>query len=119
MTNLGDLANEALEGELADEELRRLLVAADLTESDGSRPARGRRETHVERKEAAQRECGRRRKMLWSGLRVLWSASIAALGHQVSSSGSRHTHDGLLARVCHLGQLFAAAEEDADAILDE
>ena len=34
---LGDLTNKALEGELADEELGGLLVAADLTESDGSR----------------------------------------------------------------------------------
>lgn len=33
---LGDLADETLEGELADEELSRLLVATDLTESDGS-----------------------------------------------------------------------------------
>ena len=34
---LSDLADEALEGELADEELSALLVSADLTESDGSR----------------------------------------------------------------------------------
>jgi len=34
---LGNLTNEALEGELADEELGRLLVATDLTESDGTR----------------------------------------------------------------------------------
>mgnify|MGYP005735125305 CR=1 FL=1 len=34
---LGDLADEALEGELADEQLGRLLVPADLTESDGAR----------------------------------------------------------------------------------
>jgi hypothetical protein len=33
---LGDLTDEALEGELADEELGGLLVAADLTESDGT-----------------------------------------------------------------------------------
>ena len=33
---LGDLANETLEGELADEELRRLLVATDLTQSNRS-----------------------------------------------------------------------------------
>ena len=33
---LGDLADEALEGELADEEIRRLLVATDLAEGDGS-----------------------------------------------------------------------------------
>ena len=32
----GDLADEALEGELADEEIRRLLVATDLAEGDGS-----------------------------------------------------------------------------------
>ncbi|BAS96274.1 Os06g0160000, partial [Oryza sativa Japonica Group] len=35
---LGDLADEALEGELADEQLRALLVLADLTERDGARP---------------------------------------------------------------------------------
>ena len=35
---LGDLADEALEGELADEELGGLLVLADLTESDGTGP---------------------------------------------------------------------------------
>ena len=35
---LSDLTDEALEGELADEELGRLLVAADFTESDGSGP---------------------------------------------------------------------------------
>ena len=35
---LGDLADEALEGQLADEEVRALLVAADLAEGDGSRP---------------------------------------------------------------------------------
>ena len=35
---LGDLTDEALEGELADEELGRLLVAADFTEGDGSGP---------------------------------------------------------------------------------
>jgi hypothetical protein len=35
---LRDLADEALEGELADEELRRLLVLADLAEGDGARP---------------------------------------------------------------------------------
>jgi hypothetical protein len=33
---LGDLADEALEGELADQELGRLLVATDLTESHGT-----------------------------------------------------------------------------------
>ena len=33
---LGDFTDETLEGELADEELSRLLVATDLTESDGS-----------------------------------------------------------------------------------
>ena len=35
---LGDLADEALEGELADEELGGLLVLADLTERDGTGP---------------------------------------------------------------------------------
>jgi len=35
---LGDLADEALEGKLAEEKLGRLLVATNLTESDGSRP---------------------------------------------------------------------------------
>ena len=35
---LGDLADEALEGELADQELGRLLVATDLAERDGSGP---------------------------------------------------------------------------------
>ena len=35
---LRDLADEALEGELADQELRRLLVAADLAERDGGAP---------------------------------------------------------------------------------
>ena len=34
---LGDLANEALEGGLADEELRGLLVLTDLAKGDGSR----------------------------------------------------------------------------------
>ena len=34
---LSDLANETLEGELADEQLRRLLVATDFTEGDGTR----------------------------------------------------------------------------------
>jgi len=33
---LCDFADETLEGELADQELGRLLVATDLTESDGS-----------------------------------------------------------------------------------
>lgn len=33
---LGDLTDQTLEGELADEELSRLLVATDLTESDGA-----------------------------------------------------------------------------------
>lgn len=33
---LGDLTNETLEGELADQELSGLLVTTDLTESDGS-----------------------------------------------------------------------------------
>lgn len=33
---LGNLTNQTLEGELADEELGRLLVATDLTESDGT-----------------------------------------------------------------------------------
>ena len=33
---LGDLADKALEGQLADEEISRLLVAADLVEGDGS-----------------------------------------------------------------------------------
>ena len=33
---LGDLADEALEGELADEEVGGLLVTTDLTESDGT-----------------------------------------------------------------------------------
>ena len=33
---LGDLADEALEGELADQELGGLLVAADLAERDGA-----------------------------------------------------------------------------------
>ena len=35
---LSDLADETLEGELADEKLGRLLVSPDLTESDGSWP---------------------------------------------------------------------------------
>ena len=35
---LGDLTNETLEGELADEQLRRLLVATNFTEGDGTRP---------------------------------------------------------------------------------
>ena len=34
---LGNLADEALEGQLADEQLRALLVAADLAEGDGAR----------------------------------------------------------------------------------
>ena len=34
---LSDLTNETLEGELADEQLRRLLVATDFTEGDGTR----------------------------------------------------------------------------------
>lgn len=33
---LSDFADETLEGELADQELGRLLVATDLTESDGA-----------------------------------------------------------------------------------
>ena len=33
---LGDFADQTLEGELADEELGRLLVATNLTESDGT-----------------------------------------------------------------------------------
>ena len=33
---LGDLADQTLEGQLADEELGRLLVTTDLTEGDGS-----------------------------------------------------------------------------------
>ena len=33
---LGDFADKALEGQLADEQLGRLLVATDLTESDGT-----------------------------------------------------------------------------------
>jgi hypothetical protein len=33
---LRDLTDEALEGELADQQVRRLLVLADLTESDGT-----------------------------------------------------------------------------------
>ena len=35
---LGDLSNESLEGDLADEELGGLLVLADLAESDGTGP---------------------------------------------------------------------------------
>jgi histone H3 len=34
---LGDLTNKTLEGQLADEKLGGLLVATDLTESDGTR----------------------------------------------------------------------------------
>ena len=34
---LGNLTDKTLEGQLADEELSRLLVATDLTESDGTR----------------------------------------------------------------------------------
>jgi len=34
---LGDLTDQTLEGELADEQLSGLLVATDLTESDGTR----------------------------------------------------------------------------------
>lgn len=33
---LGDFTDETLEGKLSDEELSRLLVATDLTESDGT-----------------------------------------------------------------------------------
>ena len=33
---LGNLTDKTLEGQLADEELSRLLIATDLTESDGS-----------------------------------------------------------------------------------
>jgi hypothetical protein len=35
---LSDFADETLEGELADEEIRALLILADFTESDGTRP---------------------------------------------------------------------------------
>ena len=35
---LRDFTDKTLEGELADEELRRLLVPTDLTKSDGTRP---------------------------------------------------------------------------------
>ena len=35
---LSDLTNKPLEGQLADEELRRLLVPTNLTKSDGTRP---------------------------------------------------------------------------------
>ena len=35
---LSNFTNETLEGEFADEQLGRLLVTADFTESDGSRP---------------------------------------------------------------------------------
>ena len=35
---LRDFTDETLEGELADEELRRLLVPTNLTKSDGTRP---------------------------------------------------------------------------------
>ena len=35
---LGDFTDQTLEGELADEEFRRLLVPTNLTESDSSRP---------------------------------------------------------------------------------
>jgi hypothetical protein len=34
---LGNLTDETLEGELADKELSRLLIATDLSESDGTR----------------------------------------------------------------------------------
>ena len=34
---LGDLTDKTLEGELADQELSRLLIATDLTKSDGTR----------------------------------------------------------------------------------
>jgi hypothetical protein len=34
---LGNFTDETLEGQLADEQLRRLLVATNLTESDGTR----------------------------------------------------------------------------------
>jgi hypothetical protein len=34
---LSNLTNQPLEGQLADQELRRLLVPSDLTESDGTR----------------------------------------------------------------------------------
>lgn len=40
---LGNLTNETLEGKLADQELGGLLVAADLTESDGTYVQRVRR----------------------------------------------------------------------------
>ncbi|KAH9406477.1 hypothetical protein TYRP_013457 [Tyrophagus putrescentiae] len=39
---LGDLADQALEGQLADEQLGRLLVATDLTEGDGAGAISGR-----------------------------------------------------------------------------
>ena len=35
---LSNFTNEALEGELANKEIRALLVLADFTESDGTRP---------------------------------------------------------------------------------
>jgi len=35
---LSDFTDEALEGELANKEIRALLVLADFTESDGTRP---------------------------------------------------------------------------------
>ncbi|KFM28646.1 hypothetical protein F751_0803, partial [Auxenochlorella protothecoides] len=35
---LGDLADQALEGQLADQQLRGLLVLADLAQGDGSGP---------------------------------------------------------------------------------
>ena len=36
LLTLGDLADEALEGQLADEQISRLLVATDLAQGDGS-----------------------------------------------------------------------------------
>ena len=56
---LGDLADEALERELADEQLRRLLVAADLAQGDGARAVAVRLLDAARRRRALARGLGR------------------------------------------------------------
>jgi len=77
---LRDLADEALEGELADQELRRLLVAADLAERDGARAVA------VGLLDAA----GRRRRLARGLGRELLAGGLATGGLASGLLGARH-----------------------------
>jgi hypothetical protein len=87
---LGDFTDEALEGELANKEIRTLLVLADFTESDGTRPEA------VRLLDTASRDRGGLLSSLLSGKLLSWGFATSRLASGLLGAG----HLGSFLLVC-------------------